>query len=74
MKAIWRGENLRVRRKHLGLKMKELADKVGCDRQLISMWEVNKATPSGHFLVVLLRVLNLQPEDLYEIRDILTDG
>lgn len=66
MKAVWQGERLTVRRKHLGLTMAEIAAKVGCDRPLISMWESGKAAPSGHFLVALGIVLNCEPKEFYK--------
>jgi len=65
MKPLWQGEKLRVRRKQLGLTTAELADKTGCDRQLVSMWENDKAAPSGHFLIVLSIVLNVNPKNFY---------
>lgn len=69
MKAIWQGDRLMIRRKQLGLTMAALAEKVGCDRPLVSMWESGKATPSGHFLVVLGTVLNCEPKELYEFKE-----
>ena len=65
MRAIWAGENLRIRRKQLGLSAKELADKVGCQSPVISAWESNRVTPSGHFLVMLGEVLNSHPRDFF---------
>lgn len=67
MNAIWQGELLRIRRKHLGLTMEELAKRVGCDRPLISIWEDSKSAPSGHFLILLSIVLRIEPKELYKI-------
>lgn len=67
MKAVWNGEKLMVRRKELGLTMAELAEKVGCDRLLVSMWESGKAAPSGHFLVMLGIALRREPNEFYNL-------
>lgn len=67
MKPIWQGEKLLIRRKHLGLTMAELAAKVDCDRPLVSMWEAGKVAPSGHFLVMLGIVLNIEPKEFYSL-------
>lgn len=69
MKPIWQGEKLMVRRKELGLTMAELAVKVGCDRPLVSMWEANRAAPSGHFVVMLGIVLNREPKEFYNVEE-----
>lgn len=65
MRAIWSGEKLKIRRKQLGATTAELAQKVGCQRPLISMWEANKASPTGHFLVMLGIALNMEPKEFY---------
>lgn len=70
MKAVWDGGRLAVRRKQLGLTMAELAVKVCCDRPLVSMWEAGKAAPSGHFVVMLGIVLNLEPKELYSLEEV----
>jgi len=67
MKPIWQGGKLLIRRKALGLTMSELAEKVGCDRPLVSMWESGKATPSGHFLVMLGITLHMEPKEFYSL-------
>ena len=69
MRASWQGERLRMRRKLLGLTMNQLAEMVSCDRPLISMWESNKARPTGHFLVLLGVALRIEPKDLYLIEN-----
>ena len=67
MKAVWKGEKLLTRRKALGLTMAEVAVKVGCDRPLVSIWEANKAAPSGHFLVMLGIALHMEPKEFYDL-------
>jgi len=69
MKANWQGNKLMIRRKQLGFTMAVLAEKVGCDRPLVSMWEANKATPSGHFLVLLGMALGTEPKDFYSLEE-----
>jgi len=69
MKAFWQGEKLMARRKELGLSMQELSEKVGCDRPLISMWERNRVSPSGHFLVLLCKAVNRTPEEFYRLEE-----
>jgi transcriptional regulator with XRE-family HTH domain len=67
IQAIWQGEFLRTRRCQLGLTTYEVAQKVGCTRPLISMWELGKASPTGHLLVLLAIALNNHPNDFYKI-------
>lgn len=67
MRAIWQGERLKVRRKALGLTTAELAQQVGCTRPLISMWEDNKSSPSGHLLIMLGLALNTEPKQFYAL-------
>lgn len=69
MIAIWQGELLRIRRKQLGLTMAELATRVGCKRPLICIWEDSKSVPGGSFLVVLGKVLNVEPISLFLIQE-----
>lgn len=47
--------------------MGELATLVGTKRCHVSMWEDNKATPSGNFLVLIGIALNRSPQDFYDI-------
>ena len=70
MQATWNGEFLKGRRKSLGLTTDELAQKVGCSRPLISMWQQNKSAPLGHLLVLLGIALNNHPNDFYKIEEI----
>lgn len=67
MRAIWRGERLRMRRKQLGLTMKELADKIGAAKSNIAIWEAGNSTPNGDYLVVLCEALKVHPVDFFEI-------
>ena len=67
MQAIWKGERLRMRRKQLGLTMKELASKIGAVKSNIAIWEGGGSTPKGEYLVVLCEALNVHPIDFFEI-------
>lgn len=67
MKATWNGEKLRMRRKELGLTMAELAARINCTRPIVSMWEDNKSSPSGHLLVALGIALNIHPKEFYSL-------
>lgn len=69
MKAIWNGEFLKIRRKALGLTTLQLSEKVGCTRPLISMWEKDKSSPTGYFLVLLGLALNVHPNEFYRIEN-----
>ena len=65
--ATWSGEKLKIRRKQHGLTMAELAEKVGCSRPVISQWEGNVSSPSGHLLIMLGIVLNREPKEFYTV-------
>lgn len=69
MKVTWDGCKLRVRCKHLGLTMAELAVKINCSRPLISIWEDNKAALTGYYLVLLDIVLNVEPKEFNNLED-----
>lgn len=56
MKTI--GSRIASRRKMLGLKGKDLAERVGCHPPDISDWEKSKNTPSVESLIKLARALN----------------
>ena len=73
MKAIWNGDLLKVRRKALGLRTKELAQKIGCTRPIVSMWEQGKSSPSGHFLVLMGIVLSCHPHEFYKVESLDVD-
>ena len=67
MKAIWRGERLKVRRKQLGLSQEEIANKIGASKSNIAIWEAGGSTPKGAYLVVLCEALRVNPSDFFEI-------
>jgi transcriptional regulator with XRE-family HTH domain len=52
------GSRIVSRRKELGLKGKELAERVGCHPPDISDWEKSKNVPSVESLIKLARALN----------------
>ena len=69
MQAVWRGNNLKVRRKELGLTMGQLAEMLNSHRPLISMWESGKSAPTGRFLILLSIALRIEPKELYAIEN-----
>ena len=69
MKATWSGEKLKVRREQLGLTMAMLAEKVNCTRPALSIWEADKASPGGNFVILLGIILRIEPRELYIIEE-----
>ena len=51
MKAQFNGERLKKARIYRGLTVAELAERVGCQRQTLSMYEISKSQPTGKELV-----------------------
>ena len=56
---------LRVWRGHRGLTLQALAEQVGCTRQMLSMIENGKATPSADLLARLAAALGCDMDDLH---------
>ncbi len=56
---------LRLWREHRGLTLQALADQAGCTRQMISMIEHGKATPSADLLARLADALGCDMDDLH---------
>ena len=67
MKAQFNGERLKKARIYRGLTVAELAERVGCQRQTLSMYEISKSQPTGKELVEhLSRVLRFPVKFFYE--------
>ncbi len=67
MRAIWEGGLLKMRRKQVGLRMEALAQKIGCTRAAISIWESGKSVPGGDLLVLLSEVLKQEPKSFFRL-------
>lgn len=55
---------LRLWREHRGLTLQALAERVGCTRQMLSMIERGKASPSADLLTRLAAALGVEIDDL----------
>lgn len=56
---------LRLWREHRGLTLQELGERAGCTRQMLSMIERGKASPSADLLARLAAVLRVDMDDLH---------
>ena len=63
-----RSIDLKRFRKELGLKQKELADKLGVGQSAVAMWESQKALPRTDKLPVLAKVLKCSVSALLKSR------
>ena len=54
---------IRKRRTELGLRQLDLAIKVGVSRYTVIRWESGKSRPQNHHLLVLARLLGVDPEN-----------
>ena len=59
------GEQLRQRRKELGLSREELADKLGVTRSAVGNYETGLSAPKESVLLRLFDVLQVEPNYLY---------
>lgn len=59
------GLNLLLARKRAKLGQKELGEKLGLTRSLISMFENNKVSPTRDTAIDLARILGTEPEALF---------
>ena len=67
MKTRFNGERLKKARIYRGLTVAELAERVGCQRQTLSMYEISKSQPSDQSLVERLsHALNFPINFFYE--------
>lgn len=67
MKTRFNGERLKKARIYRGLTVAELAERVGCQRQTLSMYEISKSQPSDQSLVERLsHALNFPIKFFYE--------
>ena len=60
------GENLKELRKFHNLKQSEFADKIQTTQQRVSEWECNKVEPSLYNIVKILRLYNIDFEELID--------
>ena len=51
MNKNFNGERLKKARIYRGLTVAELAEKVGCQRQTLSMYEISKSSPSDNNII-----------------------
>lgn len=51
MNKVFNGERLKKARIYRGLTVAELAEKVGCQRQTLSMYEISKSSPSDNNMI-----------------------
>ena len=67
MKSQFNGERLKKARIYRGLKVAELAERVGCQRQTLSMYEICKSQPADSKIVELIsRELDFPVDFFYE--------
>jgi len=67
MRAIWKGERLKIRRKQLGLTQKQVADRIGASKSNVAIWETGSSTPTGDYLITLCEILRVTPVDFFKI-------
>ena len=60
------GERLRKCRKEKGLTQKELAALIGARHTSISHWEKNQNIPDGNKIVLLIKALDVSPDELID--------
>lgn len=53
-----------ARRKQLGISQIELANRIGCNHNQISRWELKIIRPGGKFLLQLAQALDCDPSDI----------
>ena len=58
------GERLRKCRKEKGLTQKELAALIGASYASISNWEKDQNVPDGNKILLLIKALDVKPEEL----------
>lgn len=59
---------LRLWREHRGLTLQALAERVGCTRQMLSMIEHGKTSPSADLLARLAAALGVDMDDIHDHR------
>ena len=59
------GLNLLLYRKKAKLGQKELGEKLGISRALISMFETGKVMPTNNMAVDIARILGVAPEEIW---------
>lgn len=75
MNTTFNGERLKKARIYRGLTVAELAERVGCQRQTLSMYEISKSQPADKAAVALLaQELNFPVKYFYEHPAAFTPG
>ena len=75
MKTPFNGERLKKARIYRGLTVAELAEKVGCQRQTLSMYEISKSQPADANIVLnISKALKFPTDFFYEYSDAYTKG
>ncbi len=75
MKSQFNGDRLKKARIYRGLTVAELAEKVGCQRQTLSMYEISKSQPTDSDIVFRLsQALNFPTKFFYENTFSRSDG
>lgn len=63
------GEKLKEARLSAGMTQSVLAQRIGIKQQQLSQWECDKVEPTLSNIVALLKVLQVNPDDLIEDPD-----
>lgn len=75
MNTSFNGERLKKARIYRGLTVAELAERIGCQRQTLSMYEISKSQPTDKTTVVrLAQELDFPVKYFYEHPDVTTSG
>ncbi|MGM9543272.1 MAG: ImmA/IrrE family metallo-endopeptidase [Candidatus Limivicinus sp.] len=75
MNTLFNGSRLKKARIYRGLTVAELADRVGCQRQTLSMYEISKSQPTDKEAVVrLAKELDFPVKYFYEYSNVFSSG
>lgn len=75
MNTPFNGERLKKARIYRGLTVAELAERVGCQRQTLSMYEISKSQPTDNTTVArLAQELNFPVKYFYEQSNAVASG
>lgn len=75
MNTSFNGERLKKARIYRGLTVTELAERIGCQRQTLSMYEISKSQPTDKTTIArLAKELNFPVKYFYEHSDAHTSG
>lgn len=75
MNTPFNGDRLKKARIYRGLTVAELAERVGCQRQTLSMYEISKSQPTDKITVArIAKELDFPVKYFYENSDVFTSG